>query len=81
MESIYRSYTLCIWPDSEPTKLLNHPKQKNYEGREPQTDKHLPPNPFTGQFFMKRRPLGFGVFIVVCSIGGGVEVVTNQAEG
>ncbi len=31
VESIYRSYvlyTLCIWPDSEPTKLLYHPKQK-----------------------------------------------------
>ncbi len=27
VESIYMSYTLCIWPDSEPTKLLYHPKQ------------------------------------------------------
>ncbi len=24
----YRSFTLCFWPDSEPTKLLHHPKQK-----------------------------------------------------
>jgi hypothetical protein len=22
-----RSFTLCFWPDSEPTKLLHHPKQ------------------------------------------------------
>ncbi len=28
MESIYRSYTLCIWPDSKPTKFLYHSKQK-----------------------------------------------------
>ncbi len=27
-----RILTHCIWPDSEPTKLLDHPK-KNYEGR------------------------------------------------
>ncbi len=28
-ETIFcRSFTLCIWPDSEPTKLLDHPKQK-----------------------------------------------------
>ncbi len=25
----YRSLSLCIWPDWGPTKLLNHPKQKN----------------------------------------------------
>jgi|688.fasta_scaffold186347_2 hypothetical protein len=25
VESIYRSFTLCIWPDSRPTKLLYHP--------------------------------------------------------
>jgi hypothetical protein len=33
-------------PDSEPTKLLYLPKG-------PQTDKHLPPGPFTGQFLRK----------------------------
>jgi hypothetical protein len=28
LETIFcRSLTLCIWPDSEPTKLLHHPKQ------------------------------------------------------
>jgi hypothetical protein len=46
-----RSLILCIWPDSEPTKLLDHPKQKPIEGRGPRTDKHLPQNPFTGKFF------------------------------
>ncbi len=25
---LYRSYSLCIWPDSEPTKLQDLPKQK-----------------------------------------------------
>ncbi len=25
---LYMSCTLCIWPDSEPTKLLYHPRQK-----------------------------------------------------
>ncbi len=32
VESIYRSNTLCIWPDSESTKLLYHPKQKPRRG-------------------------------------------------
>ncbi len=32
VESIYMSHTLCIWPDSEPTKLLHHPKQKPRRG-------------------------------------------------
>jgi hypothetical protein len=27
-EIIYRSYTRCIWPDSEPKKLVYHPKRK-----------------------------------------------------
>ncbi len=27
-----RSLTLCIWPDSEPTKLLDHPKQNPRRG-------------------------------------------------
>ncbi len=43
----YRSNTICIWPDSEPTKLLDHPKQR----RGPQTDKHLPESPFEDQLF------------------------------
>ncbi len=33
LETIFcRSLTLCIWPDSEPTKLLDHPKQKLRRG-------------------------------------------------
>ncbi len=43
---LYSSYTLCIWPDSEPKKLLYHSKG-------PQTEKHLPPGPFTGRFWRK----------------------------
>jgi hypothetical protein len=41
VESIYRSYTLCIWPDSEPTQSLFHPKPKPTRGGGPHTDKHL----------------------------------------
>jgi hypothetical protein len=33
-------------PDPKPTKLLYHP-------RGPQTDKHLTPSPFTGEFLRK----------------------------
>ncbi len=46
LESIYRSCTLCISPDSDPSKLL-------YRPREHQTDKHLPPGPLTGQLLRK----------------------------
>jgi hypothetical protein len=42
--------TPCIRPDSEPTKLLHHPKRKPRRGGGPRTDKHLPQSPFTGQF-------------------------------
>jgi len=31
----------CIWPDSEPTQSLFHPKQKPTRGGGPHTDKHL----------------------------------------
>jgi hypothetical protein len=34
------------------TKLSYHPN-KNLGGERPQTDKHLPPNPFTGKFIRK----------------------------
>jgi hypothetical protein len=33
------------------------------EGRGPQTDKHLPQNPFAGKFF-KMTTFSFGVYIV-----------------
>ncbi len=49
VESINRSYTLCIRPVSETAKLLYHLKQKPRRGERPQTDKHPPPSPFTGQ--------------------------------
>ncbi len=52
METIFcRSLSLCIWPDSEPTKLLDHhAKQKTRRGGvTPQTDKHMQQSPFTGK--------------------------------
>jgi len=64
---VWRAYTgvvcytlpVCIGPDSEPTKLLYHPRQP---------DKHLPPGPFTGTFLRKADILGFGVFIGISSM-------------
>ncbi len=53
VESIYMSYTLCIWPDSEPTKLLNHPTQKPRRGgglRQINTCRHVP---LLVNFFLK----------------------------
>ncbi len=48
METIFcSSLTRRIWPDSEPTKLLDHPKQKPRMGG--QTDKHLPQRSYTSQ--------------------------------
>jgi hypothetical protein len=46
-------YTLYrIWPDSKPTKFLDHPKQKPWRGGGgPQTDNHMPQSPFTDNFF------------------------------
>jgi hypothetical protein len=34
----------------------------------PRTDKHLPPNTFTGQFSRKADTSGFGVFIDIWSM-------------
>jgi hypothetical protein len=53
VESIYRSYTLCTGPDSEPTKLLYHPKTKTLEGKGHKKVEHLPPSAFTGKFLRK----------------------------
>jgi hypothetical protein len=53
VESIYWSYALCIRLGPEPTKLLYHPKHKNLGGEGASEDKHMPPNPFTGQFLRK----------------------------
>jgi hypothetical protein len=41
-------------------QFLYHPKQK--PGRGPQTDKHLPPSIFTGQFLREKKP----TFMVWC---------------
>ncbi len=52
LETIFcRSLTLCIWPDSEPTLS---PQTKTWEGRGPQTDKHLPQSLFPGKLFRYR---------------------------
>jgi len=48
-----RSLTFCIWPDSEPTKLLDYPKQKPRRGgglRQINTCR-----PFTCKFFRWRH--------------------------
>ncbi len=46
-----RSLTLCFWPNSEPTKLLDHPNREPLGWEGPRTDKHLPQSLFAGQFF------------------------------
>jgi hypothetical protein len=54
VESIYRGVIHCVF-DQIPT-LQNYfttPKQKPRRRGGPQTDKHLPPNPFTGHFIRK----------------------------
>jgi hypothetical protein len=64
VESIYTSNTLFILPDSEPTKLLYHPKQ-NLGGERPQT-------PASKSLYWsnlkKSQDLGFGVFIDIWSM-------------
>ncbi len=65
LETIFcRSLTLCIWPDSEPTKLPDHPKQKPRRGEGlRQICKHLPQSLFIGQIFWMTT-FCFGVYIV-----------------
>ncbi len=61
VEYCCRSLTLCVWPDSEPTKLPDHPKQKPRRGgglRQINTW-----GPFLGQFF-RWRHFCFGVCTV-----------------
>jgi hypothetical protein len=43
---------------SEVQDCFNTPNKKPQEGRGPQTDKHLPPSPLTGNFLKKSRHLG-----------------------
>ncbi len=52
VESIQRSYTRCILPDSEPTHCFTTPN-KNQGGEGPRTYKQLPPSPFIGQLLRK----------------------------
>ncbi len=59
-------------------QLLYYQKQKSLEGRGPQTDKQLPPNPFIDKFLRKKRPLGFGVFIVIWSMPGVIGRLSNR---
>jgi hypothetical protein len=69
VESIYRSYTMCISPDSEPTNICFTSPNKALEGRGPQTDKHLPSSTFLYWSIFKKSPhLGFGVFIYIWSM-------------
>ncbi len=49
-------------------KIALLPQTKTQEESGPQTDKHLPPNPFYRTIFQKRRPLGFGVFLAIWSM-------------
>ncbi len=51
VESIYKSYTLCIWSDSE--QFLYHPKQKPRRGGGLRQINTLLRSPFTGKFSRK----------------------------
>jgi hypothetical protein len=59
VESIYISYTQCVLPDSDPTILLYHPKRK---------PRRVGGLSLYRSVFKKRRPLGFGVFVVIWSM-------------
>ncbi len=67
VESIYRSYLLCIWPDSEPIKLFYHPKQKPRWGGDLRQIKAWRKVLYRS-ILKKRRHLGFGVFKVIWSM-------------
>jgi hypothetical protein len=66
VESIFRSYTLCTRPDSEPIKLLYHPKQKPRGGgglRQINTCRQVP----LGQF-VRKADVKDGVYLVIWSM-------------
>jgi hypothetical protein len=46
-------YLYIVYQDSEPTALLYHPKQKPRRGGGPESEKHLPPNPYTAKYLRK----------------------------
>ncbi len=62
VESIYKSYSLCIWTDSEPRKLLPSPPGGL---RQIHTCRQVPLQVI---FLKKSRHLGFGVFKVIFSM-------------
>jgi hypothetical protein len=66
VESIYSSCRLCF--DQIPNQQ-NCLTQSN--GRGPQTDKHLPPRPFTGQFLRKADIYDWSL-LVIWSMGLGM---------
>ncbi len=64
-----RSYTICIWPDSEPIKLLYHPRQKPLRRRGLRQINTCRQVPLLYRSIVKKsRHLGFGVFIDIWSM-------------
>ncbi len=54
----------CIWPDSEPTKLLDHPQNLRGEGTSDRYSKNLPQSPFTGIiFYLTTFGIAFLIFL------------------
>ncbi len=68
VESIFGGYILYIWPDSEPTKLFSYPKQKPRRGGGLRQINNCCQIQLQVKFCKKRRPLGFGDFIVFWSM-------------
>jgi hypothetical protein len=68
VESIYRSYILCFWPDYEPKNCFTNPnKNIGREGGLTQinTCRQIP---LQVDFKEKIQPVGFGVFLVIWSM-------------
>ncbi len=64
LETIFcRSLTLCNWPDSEPTELLDHPKQIRRRGGVPRQINTCRKVPLQVNFFLLTT-FCFGVYIV-----------------
>ncbi len=64
LETVFcRSWTLCFWPDSEPTKLLDRPKQKTRRGEGLRQINTCRKVPLQSNFF-KMTTFCFGIYIV-----------------
>jgi hypothetical protein len=50
-DHILQEFNTLLLTRFRPYKIATPPQTKTLEGRRPQTDKHLPQNPFRGQFF------------------------------